>query len=116
MHDLGKRVGEIGAFALSVLLAIIVLDVFGIIEVRGFREDNTSGEATEADRRGVQTPVSSPRQNLEPAEEQLRNQDDRPNLPSVLLPQVQIGPWTLNKKPEQQSGGDVASDFIGQWS
>jgi hypothetical protein len=38
MHDLGKRVGEIGAFALSVLLAIIVLDVFGIIDVRSFRE------------------------------------------------------------------------------
>jgi hypothetical protein len=45
MHDLGKRVeeigarvGEIGAFALSVLLAIIVLDVFGIIDVRWFQE------------------------------------------------------------------------------
>jgi hypothetical protein len=41
MHDLGKCVGEIGAFALSVLLAIIVLDVFRIIDVRWFREDNT---------------------------------------------------------------------------
>jgi hypothetical protein len=104
MHDLGKRVGEIGAFALSVLLAIIVLDVSRIIDVCWFWECKTSGEATEADRRGVQTPLSSPTQNREPTEEQLRKQDDRPNLPKGLLPQITIGPWTLNKKPDQQSG------------
>jgi len=35
------------------------------------------------------------------AEEKLKGRKDRKGLPEALLPQITIGPWTINKKPEQ---------------
>ena len=59
---------------------------------------------------------SMPSQYRTLAEEKLRGQKGKTGLPEALLPQITIGPWTINKKPEQQSSGDITSDFVGQWS
>jgi hypothetical protein len=95
--------------------AIFVFLVVAFLKVIGYFDDRPEEHTTVTPSNQERNTTENSRQDRM-LEEKPTKQDKGPSLSPALLPEIHIGPWTINPKSETQPSVDVASDFIGRWS
>lgn len=116
MGGFGDFVGALVGTVVTVFLIVFLADKLVIWEICAFWDTSCPGVVTEQKHTAELLPraTQAPTRKQEPARQE--KEDNRSGLPSELLPQITIGPWTLNKRHDPQSGGQLSSDFIGSWT
>lgn len=114
MEGFGEFIGWLVAAALTVLLVVFLGDKIGIWDICAVW-DTSCDEVTW---RPKEEPQPIARQNVPPDRVQPKQekQERGSSLPKELLPQITIGPWTINRRDQPQARAQIFSDFIGRWT